>query len=246
MARGMVSKFQPCLPESAEDRLLAERLVDLAGTLRFVGSVRLGSRVASGAAGLRLRDEAESNQLTLKVPRAVDGVAGPTNPIQWVDTPAALRAVAASLATEEVIGLDVETTLDFNALCLVQVAVRRRTYLIDPLAIADLGALAPVFGATTPRKVIHNASFERRVLAAVGLTLDGVVDTLELSRRLRGVDALGGHSLAMVGERELGVMLDKSEQTSNWGQRPLSAAQMRYAALDAEVLLPLQDRLTTA
>lgn len=36
MARGMVSKFQPCLPQDAENRLLAERLLDLAGTRRFI------------------------------------------------------------------------------------------------------------------------------------------------------------------------------------------------------------------
>lgn len=40
MARGPVSKFQPCLPESAEDRLLTERLLDLPATLRFVRAVR--------------------------------------------------------------------------------------------------------------------------------------------------------------------------------------------------------------
>jgi ATP-dependent Lhr-like helicase len=36
MARGTVSKFQPCLPEAAEDRLLAERLLDAEGTRRFL------------------------------------------------------------------------------------------------------------------------------------------------------------------------------------------------------------------
>jgi ATP-dependent Lhr-like helicase len=40
MARGVVSKFQPCLPEAAEDRLLAERLLDLAGTRLFVDGLR--------------------------------------------------------------------------------------------------------------------------------------------------------------------------------------------------------------
>ena len=38
MARGMLSKFQPCLPEAAEDRLLAERLLDVAGAQRFLAT----------------------------------------------------------------------------------------------------------------------------------------------------------------------------------------------------------------
>jgi ribonuclease D len=91
-------------------------------------------------------------------------------------------------------------------------------------------------------KVIHNARFERRVLAAAGIALEGVFDTLEMSRRVRGPDALGGHSLAMVCERELGVVLDKTAQTSNWSRRPLDAEQLLYAALDAEVLLSLYAR----
>jgi ATP-dependent Lhr-like helicase len=46
----------------------------------------------------------------------------------------------------------------------------------------------------------------------------------------------------MVCERELGITLDKASQTSNWGRRPLDADQLRYAALDAEVLLALHAR----
>ncbi|MBI4957193.1 MAG: hypothetical protein HY908_34590 [Myxococcales bacterium] len=93
-------------------------------------------------------------------------------------------------------------------------------------------------------KVIHNARFERRLLGSLGIELGGVFDTLEASRRLRGHEALGGHALAAVCERELGFTLDKSEQTSNWSRRPLSEAQLRYAALDAEVLLALHGRLS--
>jgi len=65
---------------------------------------------------------------------------------------------------------------------------------------------------------------------------------MQASRRLRGTDSLGGHSLAVVCERELGAGLDKSAQTSNWSLRPLTVEQIRYAALDAEVLLALYDR----
>jgi ATP-dependent Lhr-like helicase len=246
MARGMVSKFQPCLPEDAEDRLLSERLFDLAGTLRFLGSVTLsGARAASRPTGIRLRDVEQAAALVLELPFGFappEGAAGPRNEILWVDTPATLRAVSEALTGEDVVGLDVETALDFTTLCLVQIATRSCTYLIDPFAVSDLAPLGRVFDAVRPEKVIHNARFERRVLARMGLALDGVLDTMEISRKVRGVDALGGHSLAMVCERELGVALDKSSQTSSWSRRPLDAEQLRYAALDAEILLRLHDR----
>jgi ATP-dependent Lhr-like helicase len=37
-ARGPLSKFQPCLPRDAEDRFLAERLLDVPGVLSFLSS----------------------------------------------------------------------------------------------------------------------------------------------------------------------------------------------------------------
>jgi ATP-dependent Lhr-like helicase len=245
MARGVVSKFQPCLPEAAEDRLLAEKLLDLPSTLRFLAGAKVhGTHVTLRPAGVRLLDGETRGSLTIELrsKTPVGEAAGPKNPIEWVDAPAALRALAEQLAALEVVGLDVETTLDFRTLCLVQIATRTRTYLIDPFAVADLTALAPVMDAPRPQKVIHNARFERRMLAGVGLGLAGVIDTLEVSRRVRGADVLGGHSLGMVCERELGMIVDKSQQTSNWSQRPLDAGQLRYAALDAEILLRLHDR----
>ncbi len=246
MARGVVSKFQPCLPEDAEDRLLAERLLDLPGTLHFLGSVKIsGVRMGSLPPGSRLRDESTAASLPFDLRMAkpaVQDAATPKNEVEWIDTLAGLRVVGDALAQETVIGLDVETTLDFGTLCLVQIATATRTYLIDPFAVGDLTSLAAVLAAAQPAKVIHNARFERRVLAGVGLALDGVIDTLELSRERRGIDVLGGHSLVAVCERELGVRVDKGEQTSDWARRPLDAAQLRYAALDAEVLLTLRDR----
>jgi ATP-dependent Lhr-like helicase len=245
MARGMLSKFQPCLPEEAEDRLLSERLLDQAGALRFLASVKVnGSRLASRPMGMRLADVEATGPLSLELaPRAVQGaLAAQKNEVQWVDTPAALRAVSEELRVADVVGLDVETALDFGTLCLLQIATRTRTFLIDPFAVGDLKSVTDVLSRAAPVKVIHNARFERRVLAAIGIALDGVFDTLDASRRVRGADALGGHSLAMVCERELGVVLDKSSQTSNWSRRPLDADQLKYAALDAEVLLALHER----
>lgn len=64
-------------------------------------------------------------------------------------------------------------------------------------------------------------------------------DTLLASRSRHGRDAPGGHSLGAVVARELGLRLDKREQTSNWTRRPLSPEQLAYAAADVEVLVEL-------
>jgi ATP-dependent Lhr-like helicase len=247
MARGLLTKFQPCLPEEAEDRLLAERLLDLPGALRFLHGVTLGGvRVALQATGARIDDVETSISVppTPTVRRGVSKTATPLNEIDWVDTADSLRDLTERLLECDVIGLDVETAMDLGTLCLVQIATRQRTYLIDPFAVEDLTPLALLLNRPTPLKVIHNARFEQRVLAKEGIVLDGVYDTMEESRRLRGTDALGGHSLAIVCERELDLTVDKSAQTSNWGRRPLEADQLQYAALDAEVLVRLHDHFS--
>jgi ribonuclease D len=41
----------------------------------------------------------------------------------------------------------------------------------------------------------------------------------------------------------MSVDLPMSEQTRDWTRRPLSPAQLAYAALDADVLLPLAEVL---
>lgn len=261
MARGVISKFQPCLPEDAEDRLLAERLLDVPQALRFLNGVRVDGVRIGGAPSLEAHTIAQpSGASGGKAPRApsrrlrdVIEVAAPApkreplstlepeNPWRWVDTEDVLQDALRGFAAEPVLGLDVETGLDFGTLCLVQLASPTETLLIDPFAIG-LTQLEELLAAQSPKKLIHNARFERRVLAQCGLRLEGVIDTMLRSRALHGADAFGGHSLAMVCERELGGQLDKRMQTSTWGRRPLSLEQLRYAALDAEILLRIYAR----
>lgn len=245
MVRGVISKFQPCLPEDAEDRLLAEKLLDLPGTLRFLARTRTAIARQVGD-GLRLDDDAvdviPELQPELVIPPGVTPYAA-RNPVVWIDQAEDLEAACRAMAAETVLGLDVETALDFATCCLIQLAAPDRTWLIDPLALADLSPLATILDNPRIAKIIHNARFERRILAKLGYAIDGVVDTLTASRARRGRDAAGGHSLSAVVHRELGHYLDKTQQVSNWSRRPLADAQRAYAAADAEILLALHERL---
>jgi ribonuclease D len=139
------------------------------------------------------------------------------------------------------VGLDVETTLNEpRVLCTVQLATAREIFVFDALALKDLSPLKELMEDDTVEKVIHNAMFEEQMLGIHKIKIRNIYDTLTVSRKrpLRHVD--GGHKLGEVCERELDYFLDKSLQTSDWTTRPLSAKQMDYAAVDAEVLLDLQ------
>lgn len=165
----------------------------------------------------------------------------PQRPYDLITTPDALARVSIELQRERILGMDVETTLYTQELCLLQIAAPARTYLIDPLSLPPLDPLRPVLGPRGPTKVIHNAAFERRVLREAGYDLDEVFDSLQASRRLGPPRA--SHRLAAVCERLLGRQLVKAVQLSNWSVRPLSRAQLEYAALDAEVLIDLHRAL---
>lgn len=171
------------------------------------------------------------------------GLYEPRLPIGWIDTLDALAAACRKLASRRRLGLDVETTLEEpRVLCTVQLADSEANYVIDALAIRDLSPLREVLEHPAVLKIIHNAEFERQMFAPLGMKIEAVFDTLLASRRKpRKGPIHGGHRLDEVCERELGIFLDKTLQTSDWTVRPLSLEQLRYAAIDAEVMIPLHD-----
>jgi ATP-dependent helicase Lhr and Lhr-like helicase len=242
-----LSKFQPALPPRYQLELIGNTLLDLPGTRTFLSASGAASASASGAAAgapalpLLRRVVAE---LPAAVPVATP-MARPTREIRWIEDSAALRDLCAELKTRASVALDVETTLFEHDLCLVQLGVAEYSALIDARAIDDLSPLLEVLEAPSICKVIHNAAFELGVFGQRNMGLRNVVDTLALSRRIRGRQP-EGHSLAAVCRRELGLRLDKTAQTSDWTQRPLTQAQLDYAALDVEILSMIHDRLVAA
>lgn len=176
-------------------------------------------------------------------PRTRPAGARPTGPVELVTSRSGLERTTEALISAREVGLDVETTQYDQRLCLLQLSGPSGTFVIDANAV-DVSPLGPLLRDAQITKVIHNAAFERRVLGALGLEVTPVVDTLQLSRALRGRRL--SHRLDAVVDRELGMTMDKSAQTSRWEDRPLTAHQLNYAALDAEVLLPLLAALREA
>jgi ATP-dependent Lhr-like helicase len=234
-----LSKFQPALPPRCQLELVAGTLLDLAGTRAFLGTLLPSEAAPAEALAASLP------RLVAALPAAevaTAPLAQPTHPIRYVDDAAGLRALCDELAARTVVALDVETTLGDHELCLVQLGVPEWTAVIDARALDDLAPLAAVLESPTVAKVIHNAAFELEVLGRLNLPIRNYVDTLALSRQVRGRQP-DGHSLAAVCRRELGLRLDKTAQKSDWTQRPLSPAQLAYAALDVEILLPIHAAL---
>lgn len=161
----------------------------------------------------------------------------------FVTTPAALEELAATLRDQPRVAVDTESN-SFHAyrerVCLIQLSVPGRDWIVDPLA-TDVGPLGAVLcdGRET---VLHGADYDVRCLKRdFGWALPNLFDTMVAARRL-GVVGLG---LSALVEARIGVRLSKAHQRSDWGRRPLSAEQLAYAALDTHYLLQLRDVLGT-
>lgn len=161
----------------------------------------------------------------------------------WARTPEALVALASLLAAAPAIAVDTEADSLHHypaKLCLVQIApAGGQAWLVDPLALPDLGALKPVFADPSVTKVFHAADNDLVYIKRLGFEVASVFDTA-LAARLLGHTALGLDELLRA---HLGVPPGKSRQKDDWSRRPLSPEQEAYAANDVLHLLGLRARL---
>jgi ribonuclease D len=163
---------------------------------------------------------------------------------RFVDDPAQAAGALGALQSEQLISLDTETYWEVEAkrsrLSLVQVAAAEGEVLVVDALATGVEPLRPLVESPGVQMVAHNARFDDGVLRAAGLSPQGFVDTLAMSR---AVLPLVSHSLAAVTEHLFGLPLDKTLQKSNWRRRPLTRAQLAYAARDARVTLRVYEEL---
>lgn len=155
------------------------------------------------------------------------------------------RRALDELQKESAIGLDTETYWDakenHSRVSLAQLAPRVGEVIVIDLLEVEAEVLRPIVESPEVIMAAHNARFDEGMLRGEGLRPAGFVDTLRLARSaLR----LPSYSLAGVSAHLFGIELDKRYQKSNWRRRPLTRAQLEYAAMDARVTLDAYDELS--
>jgi DNA polymerase-1 len=165
-----------------------------------------------------------------------------------------LRLAVEGLSAHQVIGLDTETTeLDpyVGRLRLIQLATPSGVEIVDLDAFANgdlskneaLNPLKQLLAGARPIKIAHNAKFDAKFIKHyLGVDLGGLFDTLLASQIVGAGDIEERHGLETVASRYLNEAVDKTERLSNWNF-DLSEAQLKYAARDAAILLPLREKL---
>lgn len=161
-----------------------------------------------------------------------------------IDTPEALTEACNHLASCRRFGFDTEFVGENSYhphLCLVQVATPDKLYLIDPLALPDLGPFWNVVIDPASEVVVHAGREEVRLCHLWSGATPGNLFDLQIAAGLVGYAYPLGHG-PLVGQ-VLGRSLSKGETLTEWQTRPLTRAQIRYAFDDVRFLLPMWERL---
>jgi len=162
----------------------------------------------------------------------------------WIDRSDELDSLARALESQASIGLDTEFLRErtfFPKLCLLQLSTPGQIWCVDTLRIGSLDALMPVLTAPGVRKLIHAA---RQDLEAVYLTAKQVVSPVfdtQIAAACIGMKPQVGY--AELVKTLLGVTIPKGQTRTDWSKRPLTAAQLEYAADDVLYLGAIADEL---
>ena len=132
-----------------------------------------------------------------------------------------------------------------DRLCLVQLCDPQGyvTALRITLGQTEAPHLKKVLEAAKPLKVFHFARFDLATLSYhLGITVKPIFCTKIASKLARTYSPR--HGLKEVVNELVGVELDKSAQSSDWGNvNNLSLGQLSYAANDVRYLIPVYQRL---
>lgn len=152
---------------------------------------------------------------------------------QLIDSAAALADVCQHLAEHPWVAIDTEFMRErtyYPELSLVQIGTPEGCWCIDPLAIDDLSALKALLLNRNVIKVFHSASQDVEILYYLCDDMPGpLFDTQIAASMLGHGDQIGYANLV---REVLDVHLEKTQSRTDWSRRPLTDAQLSYAADD--------------
>ena len=162
---------------------------------------------------------------------------------QFIEIDSELEKIARSLEKGKVIAVDLEADSMYHLkekVCLIQMATKRNSILIDPLQIRNLSSLKPLFSNKNIKKIFHGADYDIRSLYRdFKIKVNNLFDT-ELACRFLGIKETG---LEAVLKNFFGVSLNKKYQKKDWSIRPLLQEMIDYAARDVIYLVSLAEIL---
>ena len=162
----------------------------------------------------------------------------------WIERDDELFGLAHALERCGAIGLDTEFMRErtfFPGLCLLQLAAGGQIWCVDTLRCGSLDPLVPALTAPGTPKIIHSA---RQDLEAFYLNVKRVISPIFDTQIAAGCIGLKPQiGYADLVKTLLDVSLSKGQTRTDWSRRPLTTAQLEYAADDVAYLNEIADRL---
>ena len=162
-----------------------------------------------------------------------------------IETSAALATLVARLRTEPYVTVDTEFMRErtfWPELCVVQLGGAEEVAVIDALATdLDLAPLGELFADQNVLKVFHAARQDIEIcVLRWGAVPTPLFDT-QVAGMVAGFGDQAGYDTLV--QQLTGGQIDKAHRFSDWSARPLSPAQLAYAAADVTWLRLVYERL---
>jgi ribonuclease D len=157
----------------------------------------------------------------------------------------ALAALCTRLAANAYVTVDTEFMRErtyWPELCLVQLAGAHEVAVVDTLAPGlDLAPLGRLFADASVLKVFHACRQDVEIFVLrFGVTPTPLFDT-QIAAMVAGFGEQVGYDTLV--QSLAGRQIDKAHRFSDWAARPLSDAQIDYAAGDVIWLRPVYEKL---
>jgi ribonuclease D len=157
-----------------------------------------------------------------------------------IEKPEDLMVLNEELLQCSYVAIDTEfrrTTKDNMKLALMQINDSNEIYLIDCLQIDEPNSICSFLSSLDITKIFHSCREDvEAIYSWANLEVLNIYDT-QIANSLLG----GSFSISYQGlvKEKINLMINKDETRTNWLRRPLTEAQLNYAASDVYYLIDL-------
>jgi ribonuclease D len=165
--------------------------------------------------------------------------------IEYIDKPEQLADLYKRISQEPWIALDTEFLREktyYPIFCLLQIATPKWVVCVDPIALPDLSELFSVINNPEIVKVLHSCRQDLEIFYQLTGTVTSPVFDTQIAAPLLGFQENPGY--AMLVSSFLNINLSKAHTRTDWSIRPLSDAQIQYAADDVIYLCKVYQMMT--
>ena len=153
--------------------------------------------------------------------------------INYIDTPEQLAELCVEIAKQPWLALDTEFLREktyYPKFCLLQIATPDWAVCVDPIALPNLDDLFTAIYNPAIIKVFHSCRQDLEILYQITGKLPAPIFDTQVAAPLLGYQDNPGY--AMLVSSLLNINLSKAHTRADWSKRPLSPAELEYAADD--------------